>query len=172
MIAPEVMQGVTKAFDTEAVHLEDLSKHRSVAHRSACNGWNTANYLFGGAAALAASGAGASAFSNDKALTATLALIGGAFAALAAFLNPSQHARLHQHAAASYAGLEGDFRRFRSIDLLMDTDVAKLRAELEATITEFNSVDAASPPFPRFAWRHRKKRHRNEVASAARVSKG
>jgi hypothetical protein len=167
MIAPEVVQGVTKAFETEAVRLEGLSKRRSVAHRAACGGWNTANYLLGAAAALAASGAGASAFSNDKALTATLALVGGALAALAAFLNPSQHSRLHQHAAASYAGLEGDFRRFRSIDLLMGSDVEKLRTELEATITQFNSVDAASPPIPWLATRHRRKRRRHAVASAA-----
>jgi hypothetical protein len=167
MIGSDVMQGVTKAFETEAVHLEGLSKRRSVAHRAACNGWNTANYLLGTAAALAASGAGASAFSSDKALTATLALVGGAFAALAAFLNPSQHARLHQHAAASYAGLEGDFRRFRSIDLLIDSDVEKLRTELEGTITQFNSVDAASPPTPRLAARYRAKRHRHAAASAA-----
>jgi hypothetical protein len=157
MIASEVKLAISKAFDTEAVRFEGLCKRQSNAHRTACNGWNAANYLLGGAAALAASGAGASAFSSDKALTAALALVGGALAALAAFLNPSQHARLHQHAHAAYAGLEGDFRRFRSIDLIMDTAVAHLRTELEATITRFNSVDAASPPVPLLAlrrWKH------------------
>ena len=150
------MHRVSAAFDSEASRLEELSKRRSVAHRGACNGWNSANYVLGGAAVLTASAAGATALITDSNSIAALALLAAALAGLATFLNPSQHARLHQHAAASYAELEGDFRRFRRIDVLLESDVSKLRTELEGTITKFNGVDAASPPIPRLAWRRRK----------------
>jgi hypothetical protein len=132
-----------KALGEEATNLEKVSRARSFAHRSACNLWNAVNYLLG-----------------------VLALVASALAALTTFLNPSQAARLHQHAATSYAQLQGKFRRFRVIDELLDPVASALSAELDATVTEFDQVDAASPPIPWWARRKHGLHHGQAEPSA------
>ncbi len=110
------------------------------------------NYVLGLPSVVLAAVAGTSAFAasgHHHVLAGVLALSAAVLAALSTFLNPSQNARLHQHAAASYGALEGDFRRFASIDLVMPGgQAAALEAKLDEAVTRFNEVDAASPPIP------------------------
>jgi hypothetical protein len=165
MTAADVEANVQKAFVGEARDLEGVSRQRSYAHRSACNAWNVVNYTLGVPAVVLAAVAGATALQHHTGLAAGLALSAGVVSALATFLNPSQTARLHQQAAASYGELQGTFRRFHQIDTLVESDVAKLRAELETAVKQFNGVDAASPPIPWWS------RHRHHLDTASRVQR-
>jgi hypothetical protein len=144
---------VIDAFRHEANEMESVCKRRSLGHRRACNSWNTVNYLLGLPSTVLAAVAGTASFvAGHHVLAGVLALSAAVLSGLSTFLNPAQNARLHQHAAASYGALQGQFRRFSSIDLLLPgEDVAGLDAELNAAVSKFNEVDAASPPIPAWA---------------------
>lgn len=155
-----IPKDVLAALKAEAGRLEGVCLRRALGHRRACNFWNAMNYFLGVPSVVLAAVAGTSAFAaagRHHVLAGILALIAAVLSALSTFLNPSQNARLHQHASASYGALEGDFRRFASIDLLMPGGQATtLEAKLDEAVTRFNEVDAASPPIPgafRHAWR-------------------
>ncbi len=147
-----VPKDVLTALAGEAERLEGVCIRRALGHRHSCNFWNAMNYVLGLPSVVLAAVAGTSAFAasgHHHVLAGILALAAAVVAALATFLNPSQNARLHQHAAASYGALEGDFRRFASIDLVMPGgQAAALEAKLDDAVNRFNEVDAASPPIP------------------------
>lgn len=144
-------QDVLLALKGEASRMGVVCLRRSLGHRRACNAWNAVNMVLGLPSVVLAAAAGTSAFAaagKHHVLAGVLALAAAVLSALTTFLNPAQSARLHQHAAASYGALEGQFRRFGAIEVLVNRDLSTLQATLEDAIAKFDEVDAASPPIP------------------------
>lgn len=149
--------GPTEGLQRESLRLDEDCKYSSRGHFEAERFWSCANYWIGVPAALVAAVASVSAFKEETLLAGALAVVAGALAGLATFLNPSSKAAEHHAVGTQYLTLRNESRFLRETRL-NPNDVVAFREKLASLVKRRNELNESSPPIPRHAFKAARKR--------------
>ncbi|WP_157557592.1 SLATT domain-containing protein [Intrasporangium oryzae] len=116
-------------------------------HVTAAGFWGNFQWVAGGAAAVLAAAASATAFNTMPVLAGVLALLAAAAAALVTALRPGDISEQHLKAAASYNALQSSARDLD--ELTPDADADDLLEALAAMTTTWVETTSRSPRIPR-----------------------
>ena len=140
----------------ESLRLEEDCTYSCRSHFEAERFWSHINHGIGVPAALAAGVASVSAFNDRSVLAGALAVVTGALAALATFLNPAALAAAHHAAGTRYLTLRNRNRFLREARL-DPNDLRAFRSDLAQLVERRNELNESSPPIPRLAFKTARK---------------
>lgn len=155
---------IKTAVTAEAKRLEENATYSAKSHLNAGAVWSKVHYCLGLPAAVLAALAGIKAFQNDPVMSGWIAVTAAIFAAVNAFLNPSDKAAKHRSAGHELLALQNEARRLHNIRLALLGDPAAdaAIADLAARLDQINST---SRDIPWFAYSKAKKGIENGEAT-------
>lgn len=142
---------------SEAKRIEEDALYSSKGHYNCADMWRHIHYWIGIPTAILAGIASISAFSENTTVAGYISALVAILTALGTFLDPNARQNNHKASGAAYGALKNKARSFYEIEVCLESDMVKLKKQLDILFLRRDELNSTSFPISAKAYKKAKK---------------